>query len=65
MAKMAILWVLNGDDEIEDEREFLLSDYNTKYAQIKNLAIWQDTNQDDIKTDDEVQIHEHLFDKGW
>ena len=65
MAKMAYMWTFNGDDEIEDEREFLMGRYNTKFAEVKNLPIWQDTNQDDIKDENEVQTHQHIFGRNW
>jgi hypothetical protein len=65
MAKMAYMWTFNGDDEIEDEREFLKERYNTKFAEIKNLPIWQDTDQDDVKDDGEVQDHQPFFERNW
>ncbi|MCK5610772.1 hypothetical protein KAR91_53360 [Candidatus Pacearchaeota archaeon] len=65
MAMMAYMWTFEGDDEIADEREFLQSRYNTKFAEVKALPIWQDTNQDDVKDDNEVQTHQHIFGRHW
>ena len=65
MAQMAYMWTWNGDDEIEDEREFLKERYNTKYAVLKALPIWTDINQDDKKDENEISSHEHVFDRRW
>jgi hypothetical protein len=65
MAKMACMWTDNGDDEIEDEREHLKDKYAGLFARMLKLPIWQDTDQDDVKDEHEVDTHEPQFERNW
>lgn len=65
MAQMAVLWVLNGDENKEDERRALEADYLALLEGFKQNPKWTDDDQDDKKDDEEVSDHETEFDIGW
>jgi hypothetical protein len=65
MAKMAILWCLEGDDDKKEERETLANSYDKEFSKLCALPIWEDKDQDRTKTDEEVSDHEPIFTKGW
>jgi len=65
MSKMACLWLLDADEDLQDEREEVKADYASLFAMTKQLPIWTDTNQDDVKETLETSSHNHIFLKGW
>lgn len=67
MAKMAMMWVLNADEDLEDERKVINTDYANLFAVLKSLPIWTDTNQDGIKNETigEFTSHNHIFGRSW
>jgi len=65
MAKMAWLWVLSGDEQHEDERAVISSEYDKHFEFLCNQPIWADDDQDQIEDDNETTIHPHIFRSGW
>jgi len=65
MARMAFNWTMNGDDAMIEERDFMDTQYNKVLGKIKNLPIWQDSNQNDKKDKDEVTTHQPRFGRNW
>jgi hypothetical protein len=65
MTKMAWLWALNGDEQLEDERKIIALEYAAQKALIKNLPIWIDHDQDGVEDDGETTSHEPIFDRSW
>lgn len=65
MAKMALLWTLNGDVEKEDERKVLSADYASQMAYLLNRTKWTDDDQDDAKDEEEISDNEPIFNTSW
>jgi hypothetical protein len=65
MARMAYLWTYNGDEDIQDEREFLMSEDAKMFEILCALPIWADDNQDDVQDDNEINDHTHFFERSW
>ena len=65
MAKMAILWTLNGDENKEDERNALGLDYSAQMANFLNRTKWTDDDQDDAKDEEEISDNEPVFNTSW
>lgn len=67
MAMMARLWLLQADEDLQDEREQINSDYVALFGVLKNLPIWTDHDQDGIQneTTGEVTSHHHIFGRSW
>lgn len=65
MAKMALLWTLNGDENKEDEREALGNDYAAQIGILLNRTKWTDSDQDDAKDEEEISDNEPIFNTGW
>lgn len=64
-ALAAYLYTLNGDKDIDDEREALKIDYQDRLQALKRLPIWVDINLDGIKDDEEITTHQTTFERGW
>jgi hypothetical protein len=65
MAKMAHLWALNGDKDLEDERKVLSKECEIEKQLVYKLPIWADHNQDKIEDAEEVTDHIRTFGRGW
>ncbi len=65
MGKLAYMWTFNGDEQIEDERAFLGTEYDKQINILKSLPIWIDHDQDLIEDDGEVTTHTHIFGRNW
>ena len=65
MARMAWIWAMNGDQQREDERKVIKSEYERAVAFLKARSAWQDNDQDLIETEEETTSHEPIFGKGW
>jgi hypothetical protein len=65
MALTAYMYTLNGDKDIEDERNALRVDYDDRLASLKRLPIWVDTNLDGIQDEEEITTHQTTFERGW
>jgi len=57
-AKVAYIWTLNGDINMEDERNALLKEYEARKGYLQRLAAWTDNDQDGIQDEYEVTDHE-------
>jgi len=65
MSKMALMWTISGDEQLADERSFMMSLYSQQMSFFKKLPIWQDTNQDGKEDDGETSDHMPEFGRGW
>lgn len=67
MAGMARLWVLNADEDLEDERETINKDYMSLFTTLQNMPIWTDKDQDGIQNESkgEITSHSHTFFRSW
>lgn len=65
MARMAYMWTLNGDKEMEDERRVLGGEYEKQVGWLMNSPVWEDKDQDGIEDDGETTDHVPVFGKGW
>jgi hypothetical protein len=66
MVKMAMLWALNGDEQLEDERKALGEEYTARKGVLKAQALWTDDDQDGVEDDGEKASHDTpYFQKGW
>jgi hypothetical protein len=65
MAKMAWLWVLNGDDNTEDERRVISGEYDTQMSMLKAAHLWVDHDQDRIEDDGEASSRERYYERTW
>jgi hypothetical protein len=66
MVKMAYLWTLNGDKQLEDERKALGEEYAIRKGVLKALALWVDDDQDGIEDDGEKASHGDVqFNRTW
>ena len=65
MSKLALMWTVNGDEDMTDERDYLSSLYSQQMGFFKKLPVWQDTNQDLKEDDGEVSDHMPEFGRGW
>lgn len=57
MAKIAWLTLLTGDDRYVAERDVTLQEYTRQFELLCSAPIWQDTDQDEIKEEKEVEDH--------
>lgn len=65
MSTMAWLWVLQGDEQHEDEREVMARELDKHFEYLCQLPIWVDDDQDLIEDDNETTPHKHTFYSGW
>jgi len=65
MAKMAYLWLLNGDVDKEDERKVISHEYDRQFTVLTALPLWIDSDQDGSEDDDETSSRTPIFTKGW
>jgi hypothetical protein len=64
-ARMAVLWTLSGDKDIEDEHERLSANYDRQFKALCKLPIWVDQNLDNIEDEEEITAHEIPFERRW
>ena len=57
MAKMRWLVLLSGDDRYDTERKVAMDEYTNQIERLKMQPLWQDDNQDEVKTSDEFDDH--------
>ena len=65
MAKMAWLWVLQGDEQQEDERAVIGAEYEKNFDLLCAQPVWTDDDQDLVEDDNETITHNHIFYSGW
>jgi hypothetical protein len=67
MAKMACVWVMNADEDLEDERKAVNAEYTRLFSLLKGMPLWTDTDQDGVKDESpkEVTFHRHIFGRSW
>ena len=58
MAKTRWLILLDGDDGYDTEREVALGEYQRVFELLCINPIWSDTNQDEVKSEEEYMSHE-------
>ena len=64
-AQCAVLWSLNGDKEMEDERKVYRSQISSEIDILSKLDIWVDPDADLVDDPLEKRAHPHIFHKGW
>lgn len=65
MAKMALNWTLNGDENKLDEHEKYGLNYSNKFDRVLQWPLWQDLDQDLVEDESEVSSHNHRFRRSW
>lgn len=65
MAKMACLWLLNGDEDKRDEREFICKEYDKQIGILKQLPLWTDQDQDLAQDAGEVAVYDWAPERTW
>jgi hypothetical protein len=66
VSKMALLWCLNGDVNIEDEEKRIGNEYATRFGVLKKMSLWTDDDQDGIEDEGEKIGHsEPVFERRW
>ena len=64
-AQCAVLWSMNGDDDIKDERAAYRLQVQTEVEILSKLNIWVDQDGDLVDDPGESRVHPHIFRKGW
>ena len=64
-AQCAVLWTLNGDDDLEMERETYKGQVEAEIDVLSKLNIWVDEDDDLIEDPLENREHNMIFHKGW
>jgi hypothetical protein len=65
LSKMRWLTLLNGDLSYNDERQVAQAEYQRQFELVCASPIWQDVNQDQKKSDSEVDSHQMYFERGF
>lgn len=64
-AQCAVLWTLNGDDELTEERKMYREQLATEIDLLAKMPIWHDEDDDGVEDSGEERVHPHYFCKGW
>lgn len=65
-AQCAVLWTLNGDEQLEDERKMYLSQVAAEIDTLSKLSeLWVDSDSDLVDDPLEKREHPPIFHKGW
>jgi len=64
-ARMAWLWALNGDIDMEDERKVIAAENAKQTAWLMSRPVWADDDQDKIKDDGEFTDHQYFPTRNW
>jgi hypothetical protein len=64
-AACAVIWVRNGDAELEDERKEWRRDLAEEIETLALQQIWVDLEDDFIEDKNETMEHPYIFRKGW
>jgi hypothetical protein len=65
MARMATIWTLSGDEQLEDERKKYLDEYAYQIGILKSSVFWLDANLDNVEDEEEITSREPIFTRGW
>lgn len=65
MATLARYWLVNGDEQMEDERKVIESHYSAQIEQLCRLPVWIDSDIDGVEDADEVSTHPLIFERVW
>lgn len=65
MALVAMIWAINGDDELMEERKVLSGEYGTLLEILCALPVWVDSDGDGIEDDGETQDHPKYYERAW
>jgi len=65
MSMVARYWLLNGDEQLADERKVIESAYSAQIEQLCKLPVWVDSNIDGIEGTDETTSHPLIFERVW
>jgi hypothetical protein len=64
-AACAVIWVRNGDRELEDERKEWRRDLSEEIETLASQQVWVDIEDDFVEDENETMAHPHIFQKGW
>jgi hypothetical protein len=64
VSKLRWLTLLNGDASYDTERSVAQAEFLRQFELLCSAPIWEDLNQDSIKSDLEVQDHQQFFERG-
>lgn len=64
-AQCAVLWTLNGDDELDNERATFKEQVSAELALISTLDVWGDSDGDLVDDPLERRDHPPVFHNGW
>lgn len=65
MIQLAILWTLNGDQQLDDERKVLKEELADQIEYLTSRAMWLDDDMDGEEDDDENAASEPTFTRSW
>jgi hypothetical protein len=64
-AQCAVLWAVNGDDDMKEEREVYGLRVASEVDVLSKLSLWVDEDSDLVDDPLEDRTHPHIFHKGW
>lgn len=65
-AQCAVLWTLNGDDDLDEERKTYKAEVDTEIEILsKDDILWVDVDADLVDDPLEKRAHLHIFHTGW
>ena len=64
-AQCAVLWSLNGDDDMDEERKVYRGQVSSEIDVLSKLNLWVDQDDDLVEDQLEERTHPHIFHKGW
>jgi hypothetical protein len=65
MATLARYWLINGDEQMEDERKIIESNYSAQIERLCNLPVWVDSDIDGVEDTDETTSHPQQYERVW
>jgi hypothetical protein len=63
--RCAIIWTMNGDDELKEERKELNSQFDDEISILSGAPVWVDNDLDKKEDTDETIDHPHIFERTW
>lgn len=65
MSMVARFWLVNGDEQMEDERKVIESKYSAQIEQLCRLPVWVDSDIDGIEDTDETTSYPVQYERVW